>query len=141
MRRIGAAAGYYKWATMELRRGRAGRARDLLQRGIWGCAGVAKSVEMAKLHRAKGQLEANSTLRGKRRWEKYEDGDMEKAQRWEQDAESARTSFKALGVAAAATFAAWARFEEALGDVDAARHVPRTGFGARGRRIFGGSSI
>merc|ERR1719271_2040086 len=26
------AAGYYKWATMELRRGRAGRARDLLQR-------------------------------------------------------------------------------------------------------------
>jgi len=123
------AAGYYKWATMELRRGRAGRARDLLQRGIWGCAGVAKSVEMAKLHRAKGQLEANSTLRGKRRWEKYEDGDMEKAQRWEQDAASARTSFrKALELsAAAATFAAWARFEEALGDVDAARDVLEDG--------------
>ena len=84
---------------------------------------------MAKLHRAKGQLEANSTLRGKRRWEKYEDGDLEKAQRWEQDAESARTSFrKALELsAAAATFAAWARFEEALGDVDAARDVLEDG--------------
>ena len=136
------AAGYYKWATMELRRGRAGRARDLLQRGIWGCAGVAKSVEMAKLHRAKGQLEANSTLRGKRRWEKYEDGDMEKAQRWEQDAESARTSFrKALELsAAAATFAAWARFEEALGDVDAARDVLEDGLSVPRRRISGASS-
>ena len=90
---------------------------------------MAKSVEMAKLHRAKGQLEANSTLRGKRRWEKYEDGDLEKAQRWEQDAASARTSFrKALELsAAAATFAAWARFEEALGDVDAARGVLEDG--------------
>ena len=54
---------------------------------------------------------------------------MEKAQRWEQDAASARTSFrKALELsAAAATFAAWARFEEALGDVDAARDVLEDG--------------
>ena len=50
-----------------------------------------------------------------------------KAQRWEQDAESARTSFrKALELsAAAATFAAWARFEEAFGDVDARARRPR----------------
>lgn len=121
------AAGYYKWATMELRRGRAGRARDLLQKGIWGCAGSAKPVEMAKLHRAKGQLEANSTLRGKRRWEQYE-AEAEDP-RWCRDAESARTSFrKALELsAAAATFAAWARFEEALGDIDAARMVLEDG--------------
>eukprot|EP00629_Pelagomonadales_sp_RCC1024_P005977 CAMPEP_0119294620 /NCGR_PEP_ID=MMETSP1329-20130426/48356_1 /TAXON_ID=114041 /ORGANISM="Genus nov. species nov., Strain RCC1024" /LENGTH=467 /DNA_ID=CAMNT_0007295517 /DNA_START=84 /DNA_END=1483 /DNA_ORIENTATION=+ len=85
------AAGYYKWATMELRRGRRARARDLLQQGIWGCTGAAPPVELAKLHRAKGQLEADRAVRRRAR-EGYVSPDERPA--WHADAEGARAAFR-----------------------------------------------
>ena len=90
---------------MELRGGELEGKRPTPARHL-ACAGVAKSVEMAKLHRARGQLEANSTLRGKRVGE-CEDGDM--ANDGAGCGKCENIIWKALELsAAAAAFAAWA---------------------------------
>ena len=130
------APAYYKWATMEARRGDVELASDLLQQGIWGCSGVARPDDVAKLHRAKGELEANATLALKQdAWmhvgaaAALTDDDLLPAAPWDKAADSARASFrKALDASAnAATFAAWARFEANLGEADRARALLEDG--------------
>ncbi|KAH8070802.1 hypothetical protein JL721_4714 [Aureococcus anophagefferens] len=130
------APAYYKWATMEARRGDVELASDLLQQGIWGCSGVTRADDVAKLHRAKGELEANATLALKQdAWmhvgaaAALTDDDLLPAAPWDAAADGTRASFrKALDASAnAATFAAWARFEANLGEADRARALLEDG--------------
>ena len=134
------APGYYKWAALERRRGRVGAARDLLQRGVWGCAGRAPRAELAKLHRARGELEAESTLRrhgpalARARRDAGRRAQLDAiapaiAAPWDDDADDARAAFRAALAAApaAATFAAWARFEDTIGETGTARALLEDG--------------
>jgi len=132
------APAYYKWAALERGRGNVGRARELLQQGVWACSGAARARELAKLHRARGELEAESTLRRfaapLRRRRPGDAAAAGAAPPWSAAADDARDAFRSALAAepAAATFAAWARFETALGEAARARALLEDGLATVG---------